>query len=256
MKMLIAALAAAAAMAGPLAPARAETKTVLCPETDAMLQDDSLLGVMVEAALNSSYTMAKDTDDGVDCLWPVQRLAYDGFDLLIMARGRVGGMGHGEAARLSAYIMRPDPSRPGLDGPGFVTAIPDFADVGTYGHPGELSAVKFGGHNGLVVRSVAVYQGFSFTDLSLFLLENDRITAAEPLRIGAGNGGAAEEEKDIVEVEGRYDLDKPAAGRMTLTFAVTDKGQKRSETAVARLDGAKWVIESGALPKELDEIGQ
>ncbi|WP_225767365.1 hypothetical protein [Inquilinus sp. Marseille-Q2685] len=208
MRLLFAALAAGMIATAAL-PAPAETTPVLCPEADGMMRDDAMLGVLVEAALNSSYTMAKDTDDGVDCLWPVQALSYDGFDLLVMARGRVGGMGHSEPARLSAYILRPDPSRPGLEGPGFVTAIPDFADVGTYGNPGELSAVRFGGRDGLAVRSVAVYQGFSFTDLNLFLIENDRISAAEPLRIGAGNGGAAEDEKDIVAVEGRYDLDKP-----------------------------------------------
>ncbi|MGK9231040.1 hypothetical protein KXS07_03315 [Inquilinus limosus] len=255
MRLLFAVLAAGM-LATAASSALAETKPVLCPEADGMLQDDAMLGVLVEAALNSSYIMAKDTDDGVDCLWPVQALTYDGFDLLIMARGRVGGMGHGEPARLSAYILRPDPSRPALDGPGFVTAIPDFTDVGTYGNPGELEAARFNGRDGFVIRSVAVYQGFSFTDINLYLLGNDRITAAEPLRIGASNGGAVEQEGEIVQVEGRYDLDKPAAGRMALSFAVTNKGRKRSEQAVARLDGTKWVIESGAVPPELDEIGQ
>ncbi|MGK9164808.1 hypothetical protein KXR53_00840 [Inquilinus limosus] len=250
------ALAAGMVAAGSLSPALAETKTVLCPEVDRMLDDDMPLAVLVEAALNSSYTIAKDTDEGVECQWPVQALAYDGFDLLVMARGRVGGMGHGEAARLSAYILRPDPSRPALDGPGLVTAIPDFADVGTYGNPGELTAVRFGGRDGFVIQSLAVYQGFSFTDINLYLLDRDRIAAAEPLRIGASNGGAVEQQAEIVEAKGSYALDKPVAGRMTLSFAVANKGRKRSEQAVARLEGTKWVIESGALPPELDEIGQ
>ncbi|MGF6228666.1 hypothetical protein QFZ27_002621 [Inquilinus ginsengisoli] len=257
MKMLIAALAAAAALAGPLSPpARAETKTVLCPEAYGMMEDDSLLGVMVEAAFDSNYSIAKDSDDGADCVWPVQRLTYDGFDLLVTARGRVGGMGAGEPARLSAYIMRADPSRPALDGPGLVTPVLDFAEVGTFGNPGDLAAVTFGGRDGFTARSGSVNQGYSFNDLNLFLFDHDRIVVADPLRIGAGNGGAVEDEKDIVEVKSRADLDKPAAGRVTLTYDVSNKGRKRSEAVVVRLDGTTWVVESGALPKELAEIGQ
>lgn len=252
MRMLIAALAAAAALAG--SPALAATKAVLCPEVDAAMQDDSLLSVMVEAAFD--YSIAKDSDNGADCVWPVRRLAYDGFDLLVTARGRVGGMGAGEPARLSAYIMRADPSRPALDGPGLVIPVPDFAEVGTFGNPGDLAAVKFGGRDGFTARSGSVNQGYSFDELNLFLFDHDRIVVADPLRIGAGNGGAMEDEKDIVEVKGRADLDKPAAGRVTLTYDVSNKGRKRSETAVVRLDGTTWVVESGALPKELGEIGQ
>lgn len=252
MRMLIAALAATAALAG--SPALAATKAVLCPEAYKMMEDDSLLGVMVEAAFD--YTIAKDSETGTDCIWPVQRLAYDGFDLLVTARGRVGGMGAGEPAQLSAFIMRADPSRPGLDGPGLVTPVLDFAAVGTFGNPGELEAVKFGGRDGLVVRSGSVNQGYAFFDLNLFLFDRDRIIAADPLRTGAGNGGAMEDAKDVVEVEGRADFDKPAAGRLTLTFEVSNKGRKRSETVVARLDGTAWVVESGAMPKELAEIGQ
>ncbi len=258
MRVLIAALAAAAALAGPLpSPARAaETKAVLCPEAYKMMEDDSLLGVMVEAAFDSNYTVAKDSDDGADCVWPVQRLAYDGFDLLVTARGRVGGMGAGEPARLSAYIMRADPSRPALDGPGLVTPVLDFAEVGTFGNPGDLTAVTFGGRDGFTARSVSVNQGYSFDDLDLFLFDHDRIVVADPLRLGAGNGGAMEDAKDIVEVEGRADLDTPTSGRVTLTFDVSNKGRKRRETAVVRLDGTKWAVESGSLPKELGEIGQ
>lgn len=252
MRMLIAALAAAAALAG--SPALAATKAVLCPEVDAAMQDDSLLSVMVEAAFD--YSIAKDSDNGADCVWPVRRLAYDGFDLLVTARGRVGGMGAGEPARLSAYIMRADPSRPALDGPGLVIPVPDFAEVGTFGNPGDLAAVKFGGRDGFTARSGSVNQGYSFDELNLFLFDQDRIVVADPLRLGAGNGGAMEDEKDIVEIKGRADLDKPAAGRMTLTFDVSNKGRKRSETAVVRLDVTKWVVESGAMPKELGEIGQ
>lgn len=255
MRLLIPALAAGMLATAAL-PALADTKPVLCPETDGMLQDDSLLGVMVEAAFDSNYSIAKDSDDGADCVWPVRRLTYDGFDLLITARGRVGGMGAGEPARLSAYIMRADPSRPGLDGPGLVTPVLDFAEIGTFGQPGDLEAVTFGSRDGFVARSGSVNQGYSFNQLNLFLFDHDRIVVADPLQIGAGNGGAMENQKDIVEVKGRADLDKPAAGRMTLTFDVSNKGRKRSETVVVRLDGTTWVVESGAMPKELAEIGQ
>lgn len=257
MRVLIAALAAAAALAGPLSsPAWAETKTVLCPEAYKMMEDDSLLGVMVEAAFDSNYSIAKDSDDGADCVWPVQRLTYDGFDLLVTARGRVGGMGAGEPARLSAYFLRADPSRPALDGPGLVAPVPDFAAVGTFGNPGDLAAVKFGGRDGFTARSGSVNQGYSSSDLNLFLFDHDRIVVADPLQLGAGNGGAVEDEKDIVQVDGRADLDTPTAGRVTLTFDVSNKGRKRRETAVVRLDGTKWAVVSGSLPKELGEIGQ
>ncbi len=235
-------LAVSAAQARP--PGRVDA---LCPETAGKLRRDPALATALRVALPQAV-MAVEGRHEVECHWPAKLLSFPGADVLIMAKGRVGGMGHSEPAELSAYVLRRENGVPRL-----VTVARDFASLGTMGNPGDIAATRFGGDDAMTIVSGGVYQGYSYSDLNLYVFRGGRITAMKTVRIGGSNSGAKEDPKDMVEVEGSFELDRPAPRSMTLRFAVTDKGRKRRETVVMRAQETEWAIESGRLPPEMDE---
>jgi hypothetical protein len=229
-------LAAAVIPAAHAQPAR----PMLCPDAAEKLQRDPEMQIAVGVALKGFGKASEG-----DCLYPHTLLKFGGADVLIVNKTRVGGAGHSEPALLSAYVLRADRGASRL-----VTVYRDFADIGTMGEPGEIKTAKLGGDDAILALPGGVFQGYSFIDLTLFVFRGGKLISLSAVRIGASSTGAKEDEKEGVEVDGKYQLDTPAPGKLTVDFAVNNKGAKRSERVFYRLEGDKWVVESGKVPEE------
>jgi hypothetical protein len=233
-------LAAAVIPAAHAQPAR----PMLCPDATEALQRDPAM----QAAVNVALKGFGKASEG-ECLYPHTLLKFAAADVLIVNKTRVGGTGHSESASLSAYVLRSDRGAPRL-----VTVYRDFADIGTMGEPGEIKAAKVAGDDAILALPGGIFQGYSFTDLTLFVFRGGKLISLSAVRVNASSVGAKEDEKDAVQVDGAYQLDTPAPGKLTVDFAINNKGAKRSERVVYRLEGDKWVVESGKVPEpEIEE---
>ncbi|TDR94808.1 hypothetical protein [Enterovirga rhinocerotis] len=235
------------ALASPAAARDPAGADALCPESTTKLRRDPALAAAVKAALPRAVVLPGGRGEA-SCHWPAKLLAFQGAEVLIMAKGRVGGMGHSEPAELSAFVLRRENGASRL-----VTVARDFTALGTMGNPGAIAAGRFGGDDAMTIESGGVFQGYSYSDLHLYLFRAGRIVAMKPIRLSASNAGAKEDEKEIVDVEGIFELDRPEPRSMTLRFAVTDKGSKRREIVVLKAQDTDWTVESGRLPPEMDE---
>lgn len=245
--------ASIALLLGNTMPGMASTdETVLCPDMSERMQEDFDIAITVESVFRDGYRFADEADGSQQCVEAIKVLQYADFGVLLTSNTLVSWTPRAPQ-ELSAYTLVA-PANPAFDGPDVGAAFPAFDALDGALDPDSITAASFDGRDAFTISRSITLQGYSQTYLSLYVFEGDKLVPAAPILIGGDNGGALEDESDIVSVEASYILNEPSPGSITLDFEVTRHGVERQQRATMTLDGAEWVLTSGELPAELDEF--
>lgn len=217
----------------------------ICPEDKSTLDKDAALTSAATLALGS-LDYLPEANAGADCISVVQLLDYADADVLLTNKLRVGGMGHGEPATLSAHVIGEKDGKPAV-----VRTFADFTTIGTWGSAGDITKTSLGGDDAFTANSGGTFQGYTYSDLDIYIFRDGKLIAPEGISIGGDNSGAKEDDAEVISIDGTFALDKPQSGQVTVDYAISDKGTKSNETVVFALDGNKWKVVSGKQPLEL-----
>ena len=184
------------------------------------------------------------------CIYPLQVLRYGSADVLLTMGNEPGQACHGCSASLSVYFL----ARTG-GGLKLVNKAIDFGQAGTFGSPGDISAIRIGQDDGIAIESGGTFQGHTSTMLDFYAFHAGRVVHVEATpRVGlsASDGGAVGDSGPVTDVSGSWTIPPGASDTLRVEYRVS-VGKRRSRTSATwRLVGERWVLLGGALPAALD----
>jgi hypothetical protein len=220
--------------------------TALCAAAKKQVEADPQLGVAVATAFGKTTF----SGTGEDCVYPLKSLHYATADVLIAQPGEPGQACHGCEALLSAYVFRR------LDGGlKLVRVYRKFAELGTFGAVGDISAVELGGDDGMAIESGGTFQGYSSTAVDFYAFRAGQLISLTntPIIVAADNGGAQVDPTKTIEVTGKWSVDPTDKTALVVDYKIKANGAERAERVVWRLQGKSLVLSSGHVPPEVSE---
>jgi hypothetical protein len=229
----------------PSPPAGAQVLRLFCEAARTQLTNQPKLRDAVIATFGSP----RYTSQGDECIYPLQLISYGDADVLLTIANEPGQACHGCAAKLSAYVLIRNPR-----GSRLVARFIDFDETGTWGNPGEISPVQIGGHDALIIESGGTFQGYSSSQLRVYVFVSGRLIRLRPaLPLSASNEGAANGRE--VSVSGSWHISNEAADEIVIDYQVTSAGRTAAGRAVWRMQGSQLLPKSGRVPSEVKEAG-
>jgi hypothetical protein len=233
-----------AALTLAVLPAVAGQPAALCAAAKKPTQAEPLLAAAVAAAFGKATFKA--TAD--DCVYPLKVLHYATADALIVQAGAPGQACHGCAASLSAYVLRPLD-----DGLKLVRAFHKFATLGTFGAVDDISPIEIGGDDGMAIKSVGMFQGYSSAGVDFFAFHAGQLISLNraPITLADDNSGAILDPDKTVEVNAKWFLDPADNAAVVVDYEIKAHGAKRVERVVWRLQGTSLILFHGHVPPEV-----
>ena len=246
------ALAGASLLRGRAAEAKPVTLLCACVR-DAVAKDAALRNATAAAfGKEARYQSDKATDsvDAPPCLSLAGLLHFSGADVLITAHTDGAMAGPSDIAHLSAYFLR------NADGAlKLVTVKRDFTDGNSgWGNAGEISQVRFGNDDGMIVRGGFSQQGYNNGTASFYVFRDGGIASLGTVPMDWGNGGAEEDDSKVVSVDAKIDTVQLQPDHVRITYTRKAAGASQSQDTIWRSENGKFVLVSGTLPREIKAI--
>jgi len=202
------------------------------------------------AAVAAAFGRAPSNAAGEDCLYPLKVLQYAAADVLVLQAGEPGKRCHGCAAPLSAYVLRR------VDGGlKLVRRYRKFAELGTFGAVGDISAVEIDGDDGMAIESGGMFQGYGFSVVDFYAFHAGQLVSlnSTPIIVAADNSGAMTDPNKAIEETAKWFFDPADKGALVVDYKIKAGGATRVERVVWRLQGGSLVLFRGRIPKEVSE---
>lgn len=207
--------------------ARAQGIRSFCAAARQHVTADYRLSEAVRQVFGEPYYGVSSEQDAA-CIYPLQVLLYGSADVLLTIGNEPGQACHGCSASLSAYFL----ARMG-GGLKLVNKTIDFGQAGTFGSPGDISAVRIGRDDGIAIESGGTFQGHTFTMLDFYAFHAGRVVHVEAMpRVGlsASDGGAIADGSPVTNVSGSWTISPGANDTLRVEYQVS-VGRRRSRAS-------------------------
>ena len=231
--------------------AQAQSLRTFCAAAAKPVQSDSRLSDAVRAVFGPVSFGSK----AEECIYPLKVLRYASADVLLTQGNVPGDACHGCSAYLSAYVLR----RAGGDLKP-VARFVDFAEVGTFGAAGDVSPVTIGGDDGLAIEGGGAFQGYSFTNLDLYVFRSGHVVhleASPPIAISADDSGARTDGEQPTSVVGSWSVPSAPGNivEVEVDYKIRAQGRSRVEHLAWTIVGSRLILTRGRLPTEVTKAG-
>ena len=246
-----AALALASCLSFPAQAADAGSAMPLCSDAYAVQLKRPDMKAAVAAAFGQHVRYLPKAEAGADDAPACQSLAallrFDGADVLITSHTDGGPVGHATAAQLSAYFLRREGGSLKL-----VTVARDFADgEDGWGMPGDIMKVRLGSDDGMVVSGGYAAQGETTSTAAFYAFRNGGVVSLGSIPMGWDNSGVGQDSGKAIAIDGKFDAANLQTSRVPVVYVRQEQGKAQIFQAMWRSDGEKFVLESGAVPRDL-----
>ena len=131
----------------------------------------------------------------------------------------------------------------------------DFGQAGTFGSPGDISAIRIGRDDGMAIESGGTFQGHTLMLLDFYAFHAGRVVHVEAsprMVLSASDGGAVGDSGPNTDVSGSWTIAPGASNTLRVEYRVSVGRRRSRASATWRLIGERWVLSAGALPAALE----
>ncbi len=200
----------------------------------------------------ATFGLTSYTSNVEECEYPLQILHVNAGEVLIaIGNDPEQSICHTCEAKLSAYILTYEDGKLRRK-----SQFLDFGTAGSWGAPGNISAIEIAGIDGISVESGWFDYGYGVTSLDIYMFRDEKAQSVieyPKIIIDATNEGAVAADK-IVKVNGEWGIDSKTS-TLFVNYKVTNSGRVFERKTVWHIVDNKIVLESGSISKELIEAG-
>jgi len=151
---------------------------------------------------------------------------------------------HACGGDVSAYVLQRKGSRIRV-----IRPILHAFKTGSWGNPGTMTAIRFAGNDGILLKDSYTAQGQTTSQISIYLFREGGLTAINqrPIVIDADNG-AKDKNEEYISVQGDWFL---VQNHLIVSYTVLSHGIGRVETVDYILRNNILAIEHGVVPPEI-----
>ncbi|MGN6579848.1 MAG: hypothetical protein ACTHJ1_07655 [Bordetella sp.] len=212
---------------------------------------DVEMAILTVFGPNAKYlsTTESDADDAPPCQTLAALLRYDGAEVLVTSHTDGGFQPRGADSYLSAYILRYEGGAFRFVGIDRNFGTGEMSGGGT----GNITAVRLGSDDGMMVKGGSSGQGFGEEHSSFYTFVNGGIASLGYIPTEWDNSGTTDDPRKIISINGKFDLKRLQNDRVPVTYTRKADGRIQIFKAIWHSVHGKFVLESGSAPKEIME---
>lgn len=217
-----------------------------CSSASDTLAKDAAMRDAVSLVFGRNPAYVSDNGSTRACIFPAAVLEYPDARVLIV--GSIPGELYPDtAASLSAYFLRTENGAFRL-----VTVRRHFADAGSgMGNVGKITAIRYGGDEGMMIAGDSNGQGYDYRSVSLYLFRSGGISTLGTIPTGFSDGGAVDEPAKETYIAGKVEVGQPQPGQVRVAYSIRRNGKIVQQAVTWQSRNGKFIPASGSVPTEL-----